>query len=50
VRTASLHDARMRPTNAGIGVAKDVWLAAIGYGLVIDAALSESPITRTEAE
>lgn len=49
VRTPSLHDRYLRPTQAGTGVAKDVFLAAIGVGLVVDAALSESPITRTES-
>ena len=48
VRTPGLHDKYLRPTPGGIGIAKDVWLAAIGYGLVIDAALTESPVTRTE--
>jgi len=48
VRTPALHDKYLRPTQAGTGIAKDVWLAGIGYGLVVDAALSESPVTRTE--
>ena len=48
VRTPGVHDQYMRPTQAGNGLAKDTWLAAIGYSLVIDAALSESPVTRTE--
>ncbi len=48
VRTPALHDRYLRPTPDGIGIAKDVWLAAIGYGLVIDAALAESPITRAD--
>jgi hypothetical protein len=46
VRTPALHDAYMRPTQGGVGIAKDIWMASIGYGLVIDAALSESPVTR----
>lgn len=41
VRTPGMHDARFRPTQAGTAIAKDVWLAAIGAGLVIDAALSD---------
>ncbi len=48
IRTPMLHDKYLRPTPDGIGVAKDVWLAAIGYGLVVDAALAESPVTRTD--
>lgn len=48
VRTPALHDKYLRPTPGGIGIAKDVWLAAIGYGLVVDAALAESPVTRTD--
>ena len=48
VRTPSLHDEYLRPTQAGSGIAKDAWLAAIGYSLVIDAALSESKVTSTE--
>lgn len=48
VRTPGMHDKYLRPTPNGIGLAKDVWLAAIGYGLVVDAALAESPVTRTD--
>ncbi len=48
-RTPGLHDKYMRPTQAGTAIAKDVWLASVGYALVVDAALSESPVTRTEA-
>lgn len=48
VRTPGMHDKYLRPTPGGIGLAKDVWLAAIGYGLVVDAALAESPVTRTD--
>ncbi len=48
VRTPALHDGHLRPTQAGTAIAKDVWMAGIGIGLVIDAALSESPVTRTE--
>lgn len=48
VRTPGLHDSKMRPTQAGTGIAKDIWMASIGIGLVIDAALSESRVTKTE--
>lgn len=48
VRTPALHDSKMRPTQAGTAVAKDLWMAGIGLGLVIDAALTESPVTATE--
>ena len=48
VRTPGLHDKYLRPTPGGIGIAKDIWLTAIGVGLVIDAALAESPVTRTD--
>ncbi len=50
VRTPALHDSYMRPSGSGIAIAKDAWLAGIGYSLVIDAALSESPITNTESD
>ena len=49
VRTPGLHDSRMRPTQAGTAIAKDIWMAGIGIGLVVDAALSESRVTKTEA-
>jgi hypothetical protein len=48
IRTPSLHDKYLRPTQAGTGIAKDTWFAAIGYSLVVDAILSESKVTRTE--
>ena len=48
IRTPGLHDSRMRPTQAGTAVAKDIWMAGIGIGLVVDAALSESRVTKTE--
>ena len=48
VRTPALHDSKMRPTQAGTAVSKDIWMAGIGLGLVIDAALAESPVTATE--
>lgn len=48
IRTPGVHDKYLRPTPGGIALAKDVWLAGIGIGLVIDAALSESPVTRTD--
>lgn len=40
VRTPGVHDENLRPKGAGVGLAKDVWLASIGYGLVVDAALT----------
>lgn len=49
VRTPGVHDKYMRPVGNGVGLAKDIWLAAIGLGLVVDAALSESPVTSTES-
>lgn len=48
VRTPGVHDKYLRPTGGGIALAKDVWMAGIGIGLVIDAALSESPVTNTD--
>lgn len=48
-RTPGMHaDASLRPTQQGTAIAKDVWLLGIGAGLVVDAALSESKVTRTE--
>ncbi|HEU5269539.1 MAG TPA: hypothetical protein VFU36_06400 [Jatrophihabitans sp.] len=46
LRTPGLHDERFRPTKQGTAIAKDVWLAGIGLSLQLDAALSESPISR----
>ena len=48
IRTPALHDKYLRPNQAGTAVAKDVWMLGTGIALVIDAALSESPITATE--
>lgn len=48
VRTPGMHDSKLRPTQAGTGLSKDLWMAGIGVGLMIDAALNESPITKTE--
>ncbi len=48
VRTDGLHDKYLRPSQEGTAIAKDTWMAAIGVALIVDAALSESPITRTE--
>ena len=49
IRTPGLHDSKLRPTQAGTGIAKDIWMAGIGIGLVVDAALSESKVTATES-
>ena len=46
VRTPGLHDDKLRPSREGTAIAKDSWLAGIGLSLLIDAALSESPIGR----
>jgi uncharacterized membrane protein YphA (DoxX/SURF4 family) len=48
VRTPGVHDSYLRPTADGIALAKDVWMLGTGAALVIDAALAESPVTRTE--
>jgi hypothetical protein len=48
VRTPALHDKNLRPNQAGTAVAKDIWMAGIGVGLILDAALEESPITSTD--
>jgi len=48
VRNQAWHDRYLRPTAEGIGYAKDVWLLGAGVGLLVDAALTESPITATE--
>lgn len=48
VRTPALHDRYLRPTESGTVFAKDVWMAGVGVGLVIDAALNESPVTSTD--
>ncbi len=44
VRTPSMHDDKFRPTQQGTPLAKDLWMAGIGLSLLIDAALSDSPI------
>lgn len=49
IKTPALHDKYFRPTGPGVAIAKDTWLLGIGTGLIIDAALSESRVTRTEA-
>src|SRR6478752_5228367 len=48
VRTPAWHDRYLRPTPEGVASAKDVWLLGAGVGLLVDAALTESPITATE--
>jgi hypothetical protein len=49
VRTPGMHDSKMRPTQDGTALAKDIWMAGIGIGLIVDAALSESKVTATES-
>jgi hypothetical protein len=45
-RTPGMHEAgSVKPTQQGIAIAKDVWMLGIGTSLIIDAALSESPVT-----
>ena len=45
-RTPGMHaEGSPRPTLQGTAIAKDLWMFGIGTGLVIDAALTESPIT-----
>lgn len=39
------HEGSPKPTVQGTPVAKDVWMLSIGTALIIDAALSESPVT-----
>jgi hypothetical protein len=49
-RTPGMHEqGSPKPTQQGIGIAKDVWMLGIGAGLVIDAALAESPVTGDQA-
>lgn len=44
VRTPALHQAgSLRPTQAGVPIAKDSWLLAIGLSLLIDAGLRKLP-------
>jgi hypothetical protein len=49
-RTPGMHgEGHPRPTQQGTALAKDVWMMGIGTSLVIDAALTESPITGEHA-
>ncbi len=48
IRTPGMHDKYLRPSQQGTALAKDVWMLGTGIALVVDAALSESPITATE--
>jgi len=49
-RTPGMHEERSpRPSPQGAAMAKDVWMLAIGAGLVIDAITAEARTTRTEA-
>ncbi|WYY09656.1 hypothetical protein RVF87_18160 [Gordonia hydrophobica] len=45
VRTPGMHDGALRPTEQGIGIAKDSWLLGIAASLLIDAGLSGEGIT-----
>lgn len=48
-RTPGMHEpGSPRPTRQGTAIAKDVWMLGIGAGLVVDAALSESPVTNEQ--
>lgn len=45
-RTPGMHEeGSVKPTPQGTGIAKDAWMLGIGTSLVIDAALTESPVT-----
>ena len=45
-RTPGMHeDGSPKPTQRGTPIAKDVWMLGIGASLVMDAALTESPVT-----
>jgi hypothetical protein len=45
-RTPGMHqEGSPRPTQQGSAIAKDVWMLGVGTSLVIDAALTESPVT-----
>ena len=41
IQTPGMHDEKFRPTQQGTAIAKDVWLAAIGASLVIDATFTD---------
>ncbi len=49
-RTPGMHNEKdPRPTQEGIGLAKDTWMLGIGTSLVLDALLSESKVTSEDA-
>ncbi len=49
-RTPGMHEEHSpRPTQQGTAIAKDVWMFGTGVSLLLDAALSESPITGEQA-
>ena len=49
-RTPGMHEEDSpRPTQQGTAIAKDVWMFGIGISLLLDAALTESPITGEQA-
>lgn len=45
-RTPGMHEpGSVKPTHQGMTIAKDAWMLGIGTSLIIDAALTESPVT-----
>lgn len=45
LRTDALHKpGSVWPTQAGVGVSKDVWMLGIGIGLLVDALLTRKPV------
>jgi hypothetical protein len=49
-RTPGMHEeGSPRPTQQGTAIAKDLWMLGSGVSLVIDAALSESPVTNEQS-
>ncbi len=48
-RTPGMHEpGSPRPTQHGTAIAKDVWMAGIGAGLMLDAATTKSKRRRTD--
>jgi hypothetical protein len=49
-RTPGMHEEHSpRPTQRGTAIAKDVWMLGAGSALLVDAALSESPVTNEQS-